>query len=168
MSVIASSAKKRNLFTEGLGEIAISDGRAMLDLVATVLVSAVVGADFLANDAVQPLAPTAAGKRGWTTPIAPGVHMPWVSLGSCCGSDPAVGVAPWLHASAKTYNQPVAGIDTAFDYNDQKVIAARLAATRTPRESVFITTKIKVFITTKIEITTAEGSIGFSSRSNCL
>lgn len=36
----------------------------------------------------------------------------------------------------------MAGIDTAFDYNDQDVIAAQLSALKTRRESVFITTKI--------------------------
>lgn len=82
----------------------------------------------------------AATARGWTTTIAPGVDMPWVSLGTCCGSDPAVGVVPWLAASTSSFKQPVAGIDTAYDYNDQDVIAAKLTAT--PRESVFLTTKI--------------------------
>ena len=80
--------------------------------------------------------------RGWTATIAPGVDIPWVSLGTCCGSDPAVGVAPWLTASTSTFGQSVAGIDTAFDYFDQDVIAAQLAATKTRRENVFITTKI--------------------------
>ena len=79
--------------------------------------------------------------RAWTTTIAPGVEMPWVSLGTCCGSDPGVGVAPWLVA-ATSLGQPVAGIDTAFDYDDQGAIAAELAATSTPRARVFITTKI--------------------------
>ena len=68
--------------------------------------------------------------------------MPWVSLGTCCGSDPAVGVSPWLAASTKAFGQPVAGIDTAYDYNDQAVIAKQLLALQTRREDVFITTKI--------------------------
>ena len=34
--------------------------------------------------------------RAWTTTIAPGVAMPWVSLGTCCGSDPEVSAAPRL------------------------------------------------------------------------
>ena len=68
--------------------------------------------------------------------------MPWVSLGTCCGSDPAVGVAPWLDASTNIFGQQVAGIDTAFDYFDQDVIAAQLAATKTRRENIFLTTKI--------------------------
>lgn len=73
---------------------------------------------------------------------APGVDMPWVSLGTCCGSDPAVGVAPWLAASTGIFGQRVAGIDTAFDYFDQDVIAAQLAAVKAQRKDVFITTKI--------------------------
>ena len=71
--------------------------------------------------------------------IAPGVDMPWVSLGTCCGSDPRVGVAPWLAAATL---QPIAGIDTALDYNDQGAIATELAAASTPRAKVFLTTKI--------------------------
>ena len=84
----------------------------------------------------------ATSARGWTTTIAPSVEMPWVSLGTCCGSDPGVGVAPWLEASTLSFGQPVAGIDTAFDYNDQDVIATQLASTATPRSKVFLTTKI--------------------------
>ena len=68
--------------------------------------------------------------------------MPWVSLGTCCGSDPALGVTPWLDALTNIFGQRVAGIDTAFDYFDQDVIAAQLAATKTRREDVFLTTKI--------------------------
>jgi len=80
--------------------------------------------------------------RGWFTTIAPGVDMPWVSLGTCCGSNPAVGVAPWLEASTSIFGQQIAGIDTAFDYYDQDVIAAQLATTKTRRQDVFLTTKI--------------------------
>ena len=80
--------------------------------------------------------------RGWTKRIAPGVNIPWVMLGTCCGSDPAVGVEPWLSASSSIFHQRVAGIDTAYDYNDQDVIADRLAATKARREDVFLTTKI--------------------------
>jgi hypothetical protein len=83
--------------------------------------------------------------RGWTTTIAPGVHMPWVNLGTCCGSDPNIGVAPWLAASSALFAQPhIAGIDTAFDYDDQKAIAAQLkrAGGQGARGRIFITTKI--------------------------
>ena len=80
--------------------------------------------------------------RGWRKRIAPGVDIPWVMLGTCCGSDPAVGIEPWLDASTSMFHQRVAGIDTAFDYHDQDVIAERLAATKTRRADVFLTTKI--------------------------
>ena len=40
--------------------------------------------------------------------IAPGVMMPSVSLGTCCGSDPKVGIPSWLKAGG-------VGIDTAED-----------------------------------------------------
>ena len=37
-----------------------------------------------------------AAPTGKTVVIAPGVTMPSVSLGTCCGSDPKVGLLPWL------------------------------------------------------------------------
>ena len=52
-----------------------------------------------------------------TIEIAPEVYMPLISLGTCIessGSDPAVGLAPWLDAGG-------VGIDTARGYGDQKV-----------------------------------------------
>lgn len=68
-----------------------------------------------------------------TTTIVPGVEMPRMSLGTCCGSEPSIGLGPWLAAGG-------VGIDTAFDYGDQRSIAAGLAGV--PRDSVFITTKV--------------------------
>ena len=44
-----------------------------------------------------------------TKEIAPGVHMPQVNLGTCCGSLPTVGLGPWLDAGGT-------GVDTAYDY----------------------------------------------------
>lgn len=67
--------------------------------------------------------------------IAPGVIMPTMSLGTCCGSDPSIGVAPWLAAGG-------IGIDTANDYRDQPAIATALKATGTAREKIFLTTKV--------------------------
>lgn len=64
--------------------------------------------------------------------------MPKISLGTCCGSDPKVGLEPWLEACGSD----VCGIDTAWDYNDQPAIGAILKAKQTPRNSVFITTKV--------------------------
>ena len=40
-----------------------------------------------------------------TVEIAPGVFMPALSLGTCCGSDPGVGLQPWIAAGGR-------GIDT--------------------------------------------------------
>eukprot|EP00041_Stephanoeca_diplocostata_P008219 m.118837 g.118837 ORF g.118837 m.118837 type:complete len:298 (+) comp17224_c0_seq1:156-1049(+) len=72
---------------------------------------------------------------GKTVEIAPGVIMPTINLGTCCGSDPGVGLAPWLAAGG-------VGIDTAFDYKDQTVIADVLAKSTVSRKDLFITTKI--------------------------
>lgn len=59
--------------------------------------------------------------------------MPTINLGTCCGSNPTLGVPAWLKAGG-------VGIDTAFDYKDQPAIAQQLAGV--PRASVFLTTKV--------------------------
>ena len=64
--------------------------------------------------------------------------MPKISLGTCCGSDPTVGLEPWLAACGAD----VCGIDTAWDYKDQPAIGSLLKAQKTKRESIFITTKV--------------------------
>ena len=63
--------------------------------------------------------------------------MPRISLGTCCGSEPALGLGPWLDAGG-------VGIDTAYDYGDQPAIRSVLAAyhTNRSRSSYFITTKL--------------------------
>lgn len=72
--------------------------------------------------------------------ISRGVEMPSVSLGTCCGSDPKVGLPVWLeHAHAA--NQ-VAGVDTALDYGDQAVIADVLKKVSGKPDKCFITTKV--------------------------
>lgn len=76
-----------------------------------------------------------------TTEIAPGVHMPQVNLGTCCGSLPTVGLNPWLDAGGN-------GVDTAYDYGKlcpggkQSDIAEIFETRQTKRTDVFITTKI--------------------------
>ena len=40
------------------------------------------------------------------------VVQPLLSLGTCCGSNPRLGVLPWLSAGG-------VGIDTSIDYRDQ-------------------------------------------------
>jgi hypothetical protein len=72
---------------------------------------------------------------GKTVEIAPGVFFPAVNLGTCCGSDPKVGIPAWFAAGGT-------GIDTALDYRDQPEIAAALKAAGRPRSSYFLTTKI--------------------------
>lgn len=70
-----------------------------------------------------------------TVKLNNGVVMTTVNLGTCCGSDPSVGLEPWLKAGGT-------GIDTAFDYKDQPVIGKILQEQKIARESVFITSKI--------------------------
>ena len=61
------------------------------------------------------------------------------SQGTCCGSDPKVGLSSWLDAGG-------VGIDTANDYNDQNVIGDILnpyiAKRGLKRSDFFITTKV--------------------------
>ena len=70
-----------------------------------------------------------------TKEIAPDIFQPIISLGTCCGSNPAVGLLPWLQAGG-------VGIDTAYDYNDQTVIAGILGTAGIERSKLFITSKV--------------------------
>jgi diketogulonate reductase-like aldo/keto reductase len=73
---------------------------------------------------------------GPTVTIAPGVSMPSINLGTCCGSEPKVGLDPWLGAGGT-------GIDTAWDYHDQVDIRSGLAKhPEIKRDQLFITTKV--------------------------
>jgi len=67
--------------------------------------------------------------------IAPGVEMTTVNLGTCCGSDPKLGLEPWLKAGGH-------GIDTAWDYSVQEDIGQILKELAVPRDSIFITSKL--------------------------
>ena len=73
--------------------------------------------------------------RSPTKEVAPGVHMPVLSLGTCCGSNPSVGVVPWLTNSG-------VGIDTAWDYFDQKAVGQGILKSGVNRSSVFVLTKV--------------------------
>ena len=73
-----------------------------------------------------------------TVEIAAGVHMPVLNLGTCCGSKPEVGMVPWIKAQAGS----VAGIDTAWDYFDQKAVGKGIVASGAARSSVFLLTKV--------------------------
>ena len=76
--------------------------------------------------------------------IAPGVQMPVINVGTCCGSD-ARGVTAWLEAGGR-------GIDTAFDYGGvgekfvpgalQTEIRDVMRRSAVPREQLFLTTKV--------------------------
>eukprot|EP01062_Namystynia_karyoxenos_P008748 TRINITY_DN1308_c0_g1_i1.p1 TRINITY_DN1308_c0_g1~~TRINITY_DN1308_c0_g1_i1.p1 ORF type:complete len:302 (+),score=132.54 TRINITY_DN1308_c0_g1_i1:89-907(+) len=70
-----------------------------------------------------------------TVQIADGVMMPVMNLGTCCGSQPSVGLGPWLDAGGH-------GIDTAWDYKDQPDIAKVLAEKKVDRSKLFITSKV--------------------------
>lgn len=67
--------------------------------------------------------------------ISGDVSMPTINLGTCCGSDPKVGIPSWLAAGG-------VGIDTAWDYHDQVDIKNLLAQLGVDRSKVFITTKV--------------------------
>jgi len=66
--------------------------------------------------------------------------MPRVNLGTCCGSDPSVGLWPWIHAGG-------VGIDTAESYKNQATIGAEIQSHQVSRDSLFITTKIETIDT---------------------
>jgi 2,5-diketo-D-gluconate reductase A len=77
-----------------------------------------------------------AAPSGKTVVLSNGVVMPSINLGTCCGSEPSVGLPPWLAAGG-------IGIDTAYDYHDQRDIARIInGPSAPPRSSIFITTKI--------------------------
>ena len=58
-----------------------------------------------------------------TVEIAPGVMYPIVQLGTCCGSDPNVGLADWVNIQKAG---GLVAIDTAWGYKDQPAIATGL------------------------------------------
>ena len=78
-------------------------------------------------------AATFASISEWTK-LHDGTRMPTISLGTCCGSSPEVGLAPWVNAGG-------IGIDTAIGYRDQPQIAAMLKQIGVARSSVYITSK---------------------------
>ena len=67
--------------------------------------------------------------------IAPGVQFPSINLGTCCGSDPKVGIPDWIAAGG-------VGIDTSNDYSSTGGIAGTLVGA--PRDSYFLTSKVHV------------------------
>jgi len=80
--------------------------------------------------------------------IAPGVFMPIINLGTCCGSESTLSVPVWLEAGGK-------GIDTAYDYGPtggdvqkwvegglQTDIRDALEGSPVTRSELFITSKV--------------------------
>lgn len=74
-----------------------------------------------------------------STTIAPGVEMPLLAMGTYRGSlegcTVQAAVEQWLALGGRH-------IDTAYDYGTQADVGAALAASRVPREEIFVTTKI--------------------------
>jgi len=77
-----------------------------------------------------------------TIEIAPGVAMPRVNLGTCCGSEATNSFPAWWAAGGR-------GVDTAYDYGKEVPggkeieLVAAIEAAGAPRESLFLTTKIR-------------------------
>ena len=70
-----------------------------------------------------------------TVDIGGGVQMPRVNLGTCCGSDPRVGLPSWIEAGG-------VGVDSAWDYGNQANLSFMMKASGKPRSSFFITSKV--------------------------
>ena len=74
--------------------------------------------------------------------IAPGVRMPLVNLGTCCGSEATRSFPLWWSDGGR-------GVDTALDYGKecpggtQVELAAAIRKVGAPRSAVFLTTKIR-------------------------
>jgi len=77
-----------------------------------------------------------------TVKLNDGQIMPSMNLGTCCGSDPSIGLKPWLTSARVVMGSDQVGVDTAWDYKDESVIGSILKETNTPRDSIFLTTKI--------------------------
>ena len=77
-----------------------------------------------------------------TVEIAPGVVMPRINLGTCCGSESTNSFPAWYAAGGR-------GVDTALDYGKEvpggkeTELAAAIAKAGVARDSLFLTTKIR-------------------------
>eukprot|EP01047_Picozoa_sp_COSAG01_P110083 COSAG01_NODE_38930_length_483_cov_1.346354_1_plen_114_part_01 len=85
-------------------------------------------------------APSAAVAK--TVKLNDGTTMPAINLGTCCGSDPNIGLKAWLTEARPVMGDAPVGIDTAWDYHDETDIGSILKATSTKRSSIYVTTKI--------------------------
>lgn len=61
-----------------------------------------------------------------TVTLNDGTVMPSVNLGTCCGSDPKVGLLPWLNAARPVMGAAPVGIDTAWDCECYPTLARSL------------------------------------------
>lgn len=77
-----------------------------------------------------------------TVEISPGVHMPRINLGTCCGSESTNSFPIWYAHGGR-------GVDTALDYGKecpggkQTELAAAILKSGAPRTELFLTTKIR-------------------------
>jgi len=77
-----------------------------------------------------------------TVEIAPGVHMPQVNLGTCCGSEATNSWPIWYATGGN-------GVDTALDYGKecpggkQSELGAAIIKSGAVRNTVFITSKVR-------------------------
>lgn len=80
-----------------------------------------------------------AAAHTWSKEIAPGVFMPYVNLGHPDdNSSTAADVEAWLRLGG-------VGLDTAWNYHNQPLVATGIERSGRKRESIFITTKIPCF-----------------------
>ena len=96
-----------------------------------ILIVLITADDVLASGTIAP-----------TRQIAPGVMMPRVNLGHPdkgrhIGGNETASLLLWLSPQVNG-----SGVDTAYDYHNQKQIGVAIAASKRPRESIFVTTKV--------------------------
>ena len=84
----------------------------------------------------------ATGSLTPTIEIAPGVLMPRINLGTCCGSEVTNAFPSWYAAGGT-------GVDTAFDYGKEvpggkeTELSAAMVKAGAKRDGLFLTTKIR-------------------------
>jgi 2,5-diketo-D-gluconate reductase A len=97
------------------------------------------------DDSMLPLVALLAPTAPPLTPnitIAPGVSMPRINLGTCCGSEATHSFPSWYAAGGR-------GVDTALDYGKEvpggteAELRAAIDKTGARRENLFITTKVR-------------------------
>eukprot|EP00038_Savillea_parva_P020013 m.30218 g.30218 ORF g.30218 m.30218 type:complete len:331 (-) comp4680_c0_seq1:145-1137(-) len=102
----------------------------MTAAVSVLLVTATHRVSATATAAAAPTPPP-----GFFVQLNDGHMMPAISLGTCCGSDPKVGLMSWIQAGG-------VGVDTSIDYGDEGTIGSILKQNNVARKDVYITTKV--------------------------